>query len=91
MDSRASNHMTYSIDDLKNIQKYTGTMNIQLANGNKLPIIATSCIGHPLKKIFSFHLIYLLIFYLLAESLKIIALSPFLPLVVLCRIRNRGR
>lgn len=54
MDSRASNHMTYSIDDLKNIQKYNGTMNIQLANGNKLPIIATGYIGHPLKKYFLF-------------------------------------
>ena len=48
MDSSASNHMTYSTDNLKNVQKYDGNMNIHIANSDKLPITTIGHINHPL-------------------------------------------
>ena len=56
MDLGASNHMTYSTDNLQNVQKYNGNMNIHIANGDKLPITAIGHIDHslPLKNVFYF-------------------------------------
>ena len=38
VDSGASNHMTNSTSILKNVRKYRGLSEIQIANGNNLPI-----------------------------------------------------
>ncbi|KAK7245636.1 hypothetical protein RIF29_40484 [Crotalaria pallida] len=40
IDSAASNHMTNSVDFLKNVHPYHGSEQIQVANGNTLPITA---------------------------------------------------
>ncbi|CAL9057358.1 unnamed protein product [Musa banksii] len=52
VDSGASNHMTGSPDSLHNLQQYTGTQNIQIANGNKLPITAIGDIGPSFRHVF---------------------------------------
>ena len=48
MNFGTSNHMTYSTDNLQNIQKYDGNMNVHIANGDKLPITTIGHINHPL-------------------------------------------
>ena len=41
-DSATSDHMTNIVDSLTNVRKYSGNLKIQTANGNQLPITATS-------------------------------------------------
>lgn len=42
LDLGASNHMTNSLHGLSNVRKYGGSSNIQIANGNALPIVAVA-------------------------------------------------
>ncbi|CAA0824478.1 Unknown protein [Striga hermonthica] len=48
----ASNHMTDSPKLLHNLRKSTGTQNIQVANGNNIPIIAIGDIGPSFRDVF---------------------------------------
>jgi len=52
VDSEASNHMTGSSDLLCNLREYSGTQNIQIANGSNLPIIAIGDIGPSFPRVF---------------------------------------
>jgi len=52
VDSRASNHMTGSSDLLCNLREYSGTQNIQIANGSNLPITAIGDIGPSFPHVF---------------------------------------
>ncbi|KAI4331744.1 hypothetical protein L6164_016702 [Bauhinia variegata] len=52
VDSRASNHMTGSLDLLHNLRQYTGTQNIQIANGSNLPITAIGDINSSFHHVF---------------------------------------
>jgi hypothetical protein len=52
VDSGASNHMTGSSDLLCNLREYSGTQNIQIANGSNLPIIAIGDIGPSFPRVF---------------------------------------
>jgi transposase InsO family protein len=52
IDSRASNHMTGSSDLLCNLREYSGTQNIQIANGSNLPITAIGDIGPSFPHVF---------------------------------------
>ncbi|KAI4313252.1 hypothetical protein L6164_026244 [Bauhinia variegata] len=52
VDSGASNHTTGSPDLLHNLRQYTGTQNIQIANGSNLPIIVIGDIGSSFRHVF---------------------------------------
>lgn len=52
VDSGASNHMTGSPTSLHNLRQYTGTQNIQIANGSNLPITAIGDIGPSFRHVF---------------------------------------
>ncbi|KAG6501099.1 hypothetical protein ZIOFF_040967 [Zingiber officinale] len=52
VDSRASNHMTGSPDQLHNVRQYNGSQNIQIANGSNLPITAIGDIGSSFSHVF---------------------------------------
>jgi hypothetical protein len=52
VDSRASNHMTGSSDLLCNLREYSGTQNIQIANGSNLTITAIGDIGPSFPHVF---------------------------------------
>ena len=52
VDSGASNHMTGSSASLHNLRQYTGTQNIQIANGSNLPITAIGDIGPSFRHVF---------------------------------------
>ena len=48
LDSRASNHMTSSPTKLRNVVPYTGTLTVQTANGDHLPITSVGDTSGPL-------------------------------------------
>ena len=48
LDSRASNHMTYSRNPLSNVTRYNGNLQIQTANGGNAPITALGNIPGPI-------------------------------------------
>ena len=48
LDSGASNHMTSSPTNLQNVVPYTGTLTIQTANGDYLPITSIGDTSSPL-------------------------------------------
>ncbi|KAF8369556.1 hypothetical protein HHK36_032419 [Tetracentron sinense] len=54
LDSGASNHMTFSSENLLNVQKYDGNLQVQTANGESLPITAVGDISPspPLQNVF---------------------------------------
>ncbi|KAH0686263.1 hypothetical protein KY289_017024 [Solanum tuberosum] len=52
VDSGASNHMTNSTSILKNVRKYQGPSQIQLANGSNLPITKVGDITPTFKNVF---------------------------------------
>jgi hypothetical protein len=52
VDSGASNHMTGSPDHLQNVRAYKGTKNIQIADGNTLPIHAVGDINPSFNNVF---------------------------------------
>ncbi|KAJ0075075.1 hypothetical protein Patl1_34923 [Pistacia atlantica] len=52
IDSGASNHMTSSSDTLNNVQTYTGSTHIQIANGCQLPIHAIGDIDSTIRDVF---------------------------------------
>ena len=52
VDLGASNHMTSSFDTLSNVRTYHGASNIQIANGNQLPIHAIGDINSSVKNVF---------------------------------------
>ena len=91
MDSRASNQMTHSSDNLSQLKPYDGNLQIIIADGGNIPITAIGEISHPLPLRHVFYLSYLPIFYLLDNWLIIIVLSFFLILAVLFKIKHQGR
>lgn len=52
IDSGASNHMTNSTSELKNVRKYHGLSQIQVANGTNLPITKVGDITQTFKNVF---------------------------------------
>ena len=51
-DSAVSHHMTNTADSLTNVREYSGNLKIQTADGNQLPITATSDVSPPLTDVF---------------------------------------
>ena len=81
-DSGASNHMTLSPTTLSNTCPYKGNLTVHTADGERLPIIVVGDVPHfvPLTNVS-------LSFILLITT--VMSHSPLL--VVLCRIKCRGR
>ncbi|KAG6486155.1 hypothetical protein ZIOFF_054725 [Zingiber officinale] len=52
VDSRASNHITGSLNWLHNLKKYTGKQNIQIANDSNLPITTIGDIEPSFRQVF---------------------------------------
>ena len=51
-DSRASHHMTNNAKFLTNVSKYPGNLKIHTADGNSLPITATSDVSSSITNVF---------------------------------------
>lgn len=90
VDSGASNHMTGSPEHLHNIHAYNGTQNIQIDDGNSLPISAIGDINPFFRNVFVSP-------GLAANLISVGQLVDnncnvnFSRLVVVCRIRRRGK
>ena len=52
VDSRASNHMSGSLDSLHNLRKYIGKQHIHIANGNNLPLTTIGDLGPSFRHVF---------------------------------------
>lgn len=82
--------MTFDSSKLSNVKSYDGKLQVQTINGEELLITTIGKVSHqlPLQNV-SFPLVYLLIYFLLVNSLTITVKYLFLQLVVWCRIKNR--
>lgn len=92
MDSGASNHMTFSSNNLSNIQLYDGKLKFILQTVGTFSSLLLM-IYHVLYlcKIFFFPLDYKRISLLLVNLLTINVTFPFLILIVSCKIKTQGR
>lgn len=90
VDSIASNHMTNSSSELKNMRKYLGSSQIQVANGGYIHITRVGDVYPAFKSVFvspklSSNLI------LIGQQVDDNVMCIFLIMVVLCKIRCRRR
>ena len=90
-DFRASNHMTNTVVPLSNIRNYDGNLKINTADGSSLPISAVGDLSSSLTDFLCLMTSPIQILFLLVNWFITIVMSIFPVLVVLCRIKCRGR
>lgn len=92
LDSGASNHMTYSSKNLSHMRNYDGNLGINTVDGGGIPITVVGNSPHFLPLNHVFLSLQLTKIYCPFATLSIMpTLSLFLVLVMLCRIKCRGR